>query len=57
MGLDLSNVNIDMSSLPAFDASSIQIDPRIIDPETFTNMSFDLSGISLNVAKWLILNH
>jgi len=48
MDLDLSNVNIDMSSLPAFDASSIQIDPTQIDPETFTNMSFDLSGISLN---------
>lgn len=48
MDLDLSNVNIDMSSLPAFDASSIQIDPTQIDPDTFTNMSFDLSGIYLN---------
>lgn len=47
MNLDLSNVSIDMSSLPAFDASSIQVDPSQIDPNSLTNMSFDLSGIDL----------
>ncbi len=47
MNLDLSNVSIDMSSLPAFDASSIQMDPSQIDPNSLTNMKFDLSGIDL----------
>lgn len=47
MNLDLSNVSIDMSSLPAFDASSIQVDPSQIDPNSLTNMKFDLSGIDL----------
>lgn len=47
MNLDLSNVGIDMSSLPAFDASSIQVDPSQIDPNSLTNMKFDLSGIDL----------
>ena len=47
MNLDLSNVSIDMSSLPAFDASSIQVDPSQIDMDSLTNMSFDLSSIDL----------
>lgn len=47
MNLDLSNVNIDMSSLPAFDASSIQPDPSQMDMDSLTNMSFDLSSIDL----------
>lgn len=47
MNLDLSNVNIDMSSLPAFDASSIQVDPNKMDMDSLTNMSFDLSSIDL----------
>ena len=47
MNLDLSNVNIDMSSLPAFDASSIQVDPSQMDMDSLTNMSFDLSSIDL----------
>lgn len=48
MNLDLSNVSIDMSSLPAFDASSIQVDPSQIDPNSLTNMKFDLGSINLN---------
>lgn len=47
MNLDLSNVNVDMSSLPAFDASSIQVDPSQMDLDSLTNMSFDLNGINL----------
>ena len=45
MSLDLSNVSVDMSSLPAFDASSIQTDMGQVD---LTNMTFDLTGIDLN---------
>ena len=45
MSLDLSNVSVDMSSLPAFDASSIQPDMGQVD---LTNMTFDLTGIDLN---------
>ncbi len=45
MNLDLSNVSVDMSSLPAFDASSIQPDMSQVD---LTNMTFDLTGIDLN---------
>ena len=44
MNLDLSNVSVDMSSLPAFDASSIQPDMSHID---LSNMTFDLGSISL----------
>ena len=47
MNLDLSNVSVDMSSLPAFDASSIQVDPSQMDLDSLTNMSFDLNGINL----------
>ena len=47
MNLDLSNVNVDMSSLPAFDASSIQVDPSQMDLDSLTNMSFDLNSIDL----------
>lgn len=45
MNLDLSNVSIDASSLPEFDASSIQVDPGQIDPSKLT---FDLGSIDLN---------
>ena len=45
MNLDLSNVSVDMSSLPAFDASSIQPDMSQVD---LTNMTFDLGSISLD---------
>ena len=48
MNLDLSNVSIDMSSLPAFDASSIEVDPGSIDMSSLENMSFDLGSIDLN---------
>ena len=48
MSLDLSNVSIDMSSLPAFDASSIEVDPGSIDMSSLENMSFDLGSIDLN---------
>ena len=47
MNLDLSNVSVDMSSLPAFDASSIQVDPSQMDLDSLTNMSFDLNSIDL----------
>lgn len=47
MNLDLSNVSVDMSSLPAFDASSIQVDPSQMDLDSLKNMSFDLNGINL----------
>ena len=50
MDLDLSNVSVDPSQMPAFDASSIQLDPSQIDPsalESLGNMTFDLSGIDL----------
>lgn len=50
MNLDLSNVSIDMSSLPAFDASSIQPDPSQMDMDSLTNMSFDLSGLNIDPA-------
>ncbi len=48
MNLDLSNVSIDTSSVPAFDASSIQVDPNQMDLDSLTNMSFDLSGLTLD---------
>ena len=50
MDLDLSNVSIDSSQIPPFDASSIQVDPSQMDPsalESLGNMTFDLSGIDL----------
>ncbi len=43
--LDLSGMNIDMSNLPAFDASSISIDPSAID---LSNLNLDFSGIQLD---------
>ena len=50
MDLDLSNVNVDMSSLPAFDASGIQVDPSQIDPSSLGNLSFNLDGLQLGGA-------
>ena len=47
MDLDLSNVSVDMSSLPAFDASTAQVDPSQID---LSNLTFDLSEIELGEA-------
>lgn len=47
MSLDLSNVQIDASSLPPFDASSIEADPSQID---LGSLSFDLSGLDLSGA-------
>lgn len=44
MDLDLSNVSVDMSSLPAFDASSIQPDMSQVD---LSNLKFDLGSIDL----------
>lgn len=50
MDLDLSNVSVDMGSVPAFDASSIQIDPSKLDPDVFSDMSFNLEGLQLDGA-------
>lgn len=47
MDLDLSNVNVDMSSLPAFDASSIEMDPSNIDLSKLQDLTFDLKGLDL----------
>lgn len=44
MNLDLSNVKVDPSALPAFDASSLQIDPGSLN---LGDLSFDLSGLDL----------
>lgn len=46
MSLDLSNVNVDMSALPAFDASSLNLDMSGVD---MSQMSFDLSGLDLGM--------
>ncbi|HIT45214.1 MAG TPA: ABC transporter ATP-binding protein/permease [Candidatus Aphodovivens excrementavium] len=46
MDLDLSNVTIDTSALPAFDASSIQIDPSQLD---LSSLTFDLSSLDLSL--------
>ena len=48
MDLDLSNVSVDAGDLPAFDASSIEMDPSQIDPSTLENLKFDLSGLDLS---------
>lgn len=45
MSLDMSNVSLDMNSLPAFDASSIQPDMSQID---LSNLKFDLGNIDLD---------
>ena len=46
MDLDLSNVSVDMSSLPAFDAASIQSDPSQLD---LGDLSYDLRGLDLSL--------
>ena len=43
--MDLSGANIDLSSMPAFDASGIQIDPSKID---MSQLNLDFSNIKLN---------
>lgn len=48
MSLDMSNVSLDMNSLPAFDASSIQPDMSQID---LSNLKFDLGNIDLADVK------
>lgn len=44
--MDLSGANIDLSSMPAFDASGIQIDPSKID---MSQLNLDFSNIKLNL--------
>ena len=44
--MDLSGANIDLSSMPAFDASGIQIDPSKID---MSQLNLDFSAIKLNL--------
>lgn len=46
LSLDLSNVSIDASSLPAFDASALDLD--IGSNLDLNNLSFDLSGLDLS---------
>ncbi len=43
--LNLSGAGIDLSSLPAFDASSISIDPSALD---MSSLNLDFSGITLD---------
>ena len=50
MDLDLSNVSVDASSLPEFDASGIQIDPSQLDPSMFGDLTFNLEGLQLDGA-------
>ena len=44
--MDLSGINLDLSSMPAFDASSINIDPSAID---LSSMNLDFSGINIDL--------
>ena len=44
--MDLSGANIDLSNMPAFDASGIQIDPSKID---MSQLNLDFSNIKLNL--------
>ena len=44
--MDLTGANIDLSSMPAFDASGIQIDPSKID---MSQLNLDFSNIKLNL--------
>ena len=44
--MDLSGASIDLSSMPAFDASGIQIDPSKID---MSQLNLDFSNIKLNL--------
>lgn len=44
--MDLSGANIDLSSMPVFDASGIQIDPSKID---MSQLNLDFSNIKLNL--------
>lgn len=50
MDLDLSNVSVDASSLPEFDASGTQIDPSQLDPSMFGDLTFNLEGLQLDGA-------
>ena len=50
MDLDLSNVSVDASSLPKFDASGVQIDPSQLDPSMFGDLTFNLEGLQLDGA-------
>ena len=43
--MDLSGMNLDFSSLPAFDASSISIDPSAID---VSKLNLDFSGLDIS---------
>ena len=43
--MDLSGASIDLSNMPAFDASSVQIDPSKID---MSQLNLDFSNIKLN---------
>ena len=43
--MDLSGMNLDLSSLPAFDASSISIDPSAID---ISQLNLDFSGLDIS---------
>lgn len=44
--LDLSGMNLDLSNMPAFDASSISIDPSAID---LSSTNLDFSGLDINL--------
>ena len=44
--MDLSGMNLDLSNMPAFDASSISIDPSAID---LSSMNLDFSGLDINL--------
>ena len=43
--MDLSGMNVDVSNLPAFDASSISIDPSAIDT---SKLNLDFSGLNIS---------
>ena len=47
MSLDLSGLSLDMGSLPAFDGSSIAIDPSSIDMSNLV----DFSDIKLDLGR------
>ena len=47
-GIDMSNISIDASSLPEFDASSISIDPSQID---LSGLDIDMSGLDIDMSK------
>ncbi len=43
--MDLSSMNVDFSNLPAFDASSVNIDPSAID---LSKLNLDFSGLNIS---------